>query len=85
MYSILTILNLNSIIYRKHHHLKFNLLYIKIIILHPKRIKSSESDISISFISGWQITQLGFPPNFINFASASPIVLETDNFPGITL
>jgi hypothetical protein len=48
-------------------------------------MKSSFSPIVISFTSGLQITQFGFPPKRVIFASASPIVLETDNFPGKTL
>ena len=48
-------------------------------------MKSSASDISISFISGWQITQFGLPPNFGSLASISPIVLETESDPGKTL
>jgi len=38
----------------------------------------------ISLISGLHITQLGFPPNLVSFASASPIVRETDSLPGKT-
>ena len=48
-------------------------------------MKSSESVISISFMSGWQKTQFGFPPNFVSLAFTSPIVLETESDPGKTL
>ena len=48
-------------------------------------MKSSESVIFISFISEWQITQFGLPPNFASLASTSPIVLETESDPGKTL
>ena len=48
-------------------------------------MKSSESVISISFISGWQITKFGLPPNFVSLALKSPIVLETESDPGKTL
>ncbi len=48
-------------------------------------IKSWSSFILNDFISGSGITTLGFPPKFSNFASMSPIVLDTDNLPGKTL
>ena len=35
-------------------------------------------------MSGSAMTQLGFPPNFNNFASMSPKVRETDSLPGKT-
>ena len=59
-----------------------NIKYI--IKLHPSKIKSSYSVISISLISGLEITQLGLPPSYFIFASKSPIVLLTDNLPGNT-
>ena len=48
-------------------------------------IKSFLSVLSKYFISGIEIITFGFPPNLGSFASISPIVLETLNFPGDTL
>lgn len=48
-------------------------------------MKSCSDVIFVAIISGSLITTLGFPPCFKLFASKSPSVLETDNFPGNTL
>lgn len=48
-------------------------------------MKSCSGFILNIFISGSDITTLELPPNYSNFASISPNVLETDNLPGITL
>ena len=54
-------------------------------ILLARIMKSCSSVILNDFISGWQITTLGLPPNFSSFASMSPNVRETDSRPGKTL
>ena len=54
-------------------------------ILHPNKRKSSSLEISITLMSGLQITHFELPPNFYNLASQSPIVLDTESLPGKTL
>ena len=49
---------------------------------HANTIKSSSPFILNSIISGVAITTLESPPYFLNYAMWSPIVLDTDNFPG---
>ena len=48
-------------------------------------MKSFSSEIGNFLISGSAIIMPGSPPNFLNFASISPNVLDTDSLPGFTL
>jgi hypothetical protein len=68
-------------IYSIYTNFKLFILFI----LHAKTIKSKSALNLWTYISGSAITTFGFPPYFVDFASMSPIVLETDNFPGKTL
>jgi hypothetical protein len=52
---------------------------------HPMTIKSW-SDVTLNYlISGSAMIQPGMPPNYGNFASISPNVLDTESLPGKTL
>lgn len=50
--------------------------FFYIFFLHPKIMKSISSVILKLKTSGVATTTLGNPPNFFNFASTSPNVLE---------
>lgn len=52
--------------------------------LQPKIRQSTSVSILKEFISGVGIITPDIPPNFGNFASTSPKLLETDNLPGKT-
>ena len=47
--------------------------------IHPSNIKSISSVILKEVISGSAMTTFGLPPKLSNFASKSPIALETYN------
>ena len=51
----------------------------------PNTTKSCSFEILNYLISGVATTTRELPPNFSNFASASPKVLETESLPGSTL